>query len=120
MAAVFAAMLLIAIIEAMDRNMRKIAESFKRLLEGRIGELEVIVFGSQARGEAVPGSDLDICIVVAKKSKALRNLILDCAWEVGFRHGIVIAPIIYSRREWAGIMSQSPIVRSIKLEGIKL
>jgi len=104
----------------MNRKARKIAGSFKRLLDERIGESEVIVFGSQARGKAKPDSDLDICVIVEKRNKAIQNLILDCAWEVGFQYGLVLAPIIYSKGEWAGIMSQSPIVQSIRTEGIKL
>lgn len=104
----------------MNRKVRKIAGSFKRLLDERIGESEVIVFGSQARGKAGPDSDLDICVIVEKRNKTVQDRILDCAWEVGFENGVVIAPIIYSKGDWAGIMSRSPIVQSIRSEGIKL
>jgi len=104
----------------MNKKAKKIAGSFKRLLDERIGESEVIIFGSQARGDAKTGSDLDLCVIIEKNSRAIQNQILDCAWEVGFQYGIVIAPLIYSKRDWAGIMSQSPIVQSIRSEGIKL
>lgn len=108
------------IMKMMERRIKKIARLFKGKLERRLGQAEVILFGSQARGEATPESDLDLCVIVERKSRRVREIILRCAWEVGFEHGMVLAPIIYSRKELAGVLGQSPMVENIRSEGIRL
>jgi predicted nucleotidyltransferase len=54
----------------------------------------VWAFGSRARGSAHPDSDLDLCVVVPKLTRALREAIHGSAWEIGFEHGRLLAPVI--------------------------
>ena len=61
----------------------KLPEAIARLVEG-FDPLCIVLFGSQARGEALPGSDLDLLVVVphlgdkretaVSMTKALRGL----------------------------------------------
>ena len=93
---------------------------FKELLSARISVHQVILFGSNARGEARLGSDVDVVVV-------LKNIIdddadeavSDCAWEAGFERGLVIVPIVFSRDEWEnGPERHSLLAQAVASEGI--
>lgn len=49
----------------------------------------------------------------------LRDYISRCAWEAGFEHGVVVAPVVFSRYEWEnGPERSSLFVQSVMAEGI--
>lgn len=51
-----------------------------KLIESQIPVKEVIVFGSRARKEAGPDSDLDVLILVEWTDFEQERLISRCAW----------------------------------------
>jgi predicted nucleotidyltransferase len=104
----------------MEAKTRKLAQELKALIKDRFGEADVIVFGSRARGDFQPESDLDICVIVERLDRKTRDVIFDCAWEVGFKAGMVIVPVIFNRKEWKGVMASAPIVKTIAKEGVRL
>ncbi|MGH2361451.1 MAG: nucleotidyltransferase domain-containing protein [bacterium] len=76
-------------------------------------------FGSRARGSAHPESDLDLCVVVPHATRELREGIHATAWEIGFEHGRVLAPVILSEEDFErGPMSASTLVANIRREGV--
>jgi predicted nucleotidyltransferase len=81
--------------------------------------LDFRVFGSRARGDGDEFSDLDIFIKVDEINKDIRRQIKDIAWELGFEHSILIAPVIVSRKEIDGIdLDYSPIYSNVLKEGV--
>ena len=48
----------------MNRKDLATARSFKHLVQKRVHPLDIRVFGSRARGDAAPDSDLDVFVVV--------------------------------------------------------
>jgi len=99
----------------------KVIEKFKSLLEKRFKPHRIILFGSRAKGDAEEYSDMDLVVIVEKADEELKNYISDCAWEAGFEYGIVLVPVVFTRKEWEeGIESQSLFVQAVKKEGISL
>ena len=61
--------------------------------------LELRLFGSEARGEAGPDSDLDVLVVVQPDTErvALEDRIIDIAFDVNLEFGLYISPDGWSR-----------------------
>jgi DNA polymerase sigma len=99
---------------------RTILEQFRALLRERLQVHRVILFGSRARGDADPQSDLDVVVVLEDGiDVSAREYVSDCAWEAGFAHGIVVVPVVFTRGEWEhGPERESLFVRAVETEGV--
>jgi len=76
-------------------------------------------FGSYPRGTATEESDLDVCVVLKEFKPEDRFVISDLAWEAGFDYDILISTIVISGYDYEnGSMSASPLIESIKSEGV--
>lgn len=103
----------------MDKKDLKIIKSFRALVSQKVKIHELRVFGSRARGDATWESDLDILVIVDHLDHSIEREISDCAWEAGFKDGIVVVPIVFSRDTWENSPQRySLFAQSIKKEGI--
>lgn len=81
----------------------------------------IILYGSEARGEANSGSDTDLLIVVEEKTEALEEKIIDACLEVAARHEVALSwhvADIARMREWEH--SDSDFWRNVQEDGIVL
>ena len=81
----------------MNRKDLALARSFKQLIQQRIRPLDMRVFGSRARGDAAPDSDLDVFVVVEHATSDIERYISDCVWEAGFARDVVIVPVVVGK-----------------------
>jgi predicted nucleotidyltransferase len=90
-----------------------------KLLE-RLPLSRLVLFGSRARGDADPDSDLDVLVILnTPVSREVENYVNECAWEAGLEHGIVVVPVTVSRLDWEeGLLSSSLLAIAVGQEGI--
>ena len=82
----------------------------------------MILFGSRARGDAGIYSDMDVVVSLDDASNEQDfDYVSDCAWEAGFEHGIVVVPVIFTRKEWEDSPERySLLAKAVEKEGILL
>jgi predicted nucleotidyltransferase len=93
----------------------------EELSQGLPGVVSIVVFGSEARGEAKPGSDTDLLIVVGRKTKRLEEHISDICLQLGAAHQLHLSWMMADRkdlREWAA--EDNPFWRNVRAEGVTL
>ena len=99
---------------------RQVVREFKRRLADIVPILDLRVFGSRVRGDAVPDSDLDVFIELEACTPELRQRISEVAWEVGFEMDRVISTVVTTRHELEhGAMGANPLVLNIEHEGVQ-
>ena len=104
-----------------DAADREIAWKLRQHLAQGVEIEDFRVYGSRARGEATPDSDLDVYLVVTELTPALRRWIDEIAWEVGFDNDRVISTLVTTRRGLEqGPFGAQPVVRTIEREGIPI
>jgi len=100
----------------------RVLESFKKLLLERFSLAKMVLFGSRARGDADPSSDMDVVVILnGPLNEKIKEEISDCAWQAGFEHGIVVVPVVFTRDEWeSGPERHSLLVQAVEAQGIPL
>jgi len=103
-----------------DAVEKAILTRLRLLIKERIALHRMVLFGSRARGDAEPDSDMDVLVVLdGRADRAARDIVSDCAWEAGLEQGIVVVPIVVSRQEWEeGPERYSLLAEAILAEGV--
>ncbi len=85
-------------------------------------EAEVILYGSVARGEETPESDIDLLVLVPQEvTYELKRRIRDQIFEVELEHDQIIATMIYQNVKWnSEPLSFMPLYRAIVREGVQI
>jgi predicted nucleotidyltransferase len=98
----------------------EILKQLKAKLLKRLPLSRLVLFGSRARGDADPDSDLDVLVILnTPVSREVEDYVNDCAWEVGLEQGIVVVPVTVSRLDWEeGLLSSSLLAIAVRQEGI--
>ena len=105
----------------MNTTEQNVIKAFRQLLARKLQVDQLVLFGSRARGDAAPDSDMDILVIIDTPTEDIEEYISSCAWEAGFEYGMVIVPVVYSKKEWeSGIDRVSLLARAIEMEGVPL
>jgi len=96
----------------------KLAREVRQRLTREFGQpIKIIMFGSQARGDATKESDIDLLVLLPILDAKTTRLASDIAWEVGFDAGRVIS-VIPDTKEQMKRFAFLPFYRNIRQEGI--
>jgi predicted nucleotidyltransferase len=96
----------------------QLARKVRERITAELGQpVKVIMYGSQARGDATRYSDIDLLIVLPSITRDSRKLISNIAWEVGLDAGKVIStiPTTDAEMKYYAIL---PFYENIRREGV--
>jgi uncharacterized protein (UPF0332 family)/predicted nucleotidyltransferase len=103
-------------------ELRAVEEFKRRILAELPGQVrDIILFGSKARGDAHPGSDIDLLVVVDRRTPEAENVISSIMADTLLEKMIDISALDFTRdeiAEWSAI--GTPLMRNVADEGIVL
>lgn len=108
-----------------DEFTRAVAESFAERVRARFGPRarSVIAFGSRARGDARPDSDLDLLVLLDAMSLADRNELSDLGYDLMLEKSLPfpVNPTVMTEQHFQWLSSLERLFpREIARDGIEL
>ena len=106
----------------MDKLTRAIIQEFKQAVAQLYGDRfqKLICYGSQARREATPDSDIDLVLVLAGTVRPSQEIdrLLDILTDFNLRYGVLISLLPIAQETW--LTAAGPFWRNLKYEGVEL
>ena len=103
---------------ALEKILKELCRRLEALYRERLVRLSL--FGSQARGDAAPGSDIDVLVVLrgpVSPCTEIARTVNDVA-EISLDHGVVIACVFVSQEAYGH--EQSPLLLNVRQQEIAL
>ena len=105
----------------MKSTREELLKSIKRVFLSAVPDGKIILFGSQARGDARKDSDWDLLIILDKPKIEASDFdhISYPLYELGWKEGEQFSPKLYTTKEWLK-RSFTPFYKNIEEEGLVL
>jgi uncharacterized protein len=90
------------------------------MLKEKFPVKEVVLFGSKARGDDDPDSDIDLLLVTARSLDwKERQAIIHALFDLGMKHDVIFSILDTTESDFdKGIFTAFPIYKEIKREGV--
>ena len=83
--------------------------------------LAAMLFGSKARGDADPESDIDLLVLVDVESSEFRSQLWRIASDVSLEYDVVLSPRVSGQERWDETRRiRLPLYRAIVADGVPL
>ncbi len=100
-------------------NEKKALKELQKSLQNNYGLVDFKLYGSKSKGTDQPESDLDVMIILEDLSPEIESEIDDIIFEINLKYDCLITSLYFSRSELEfGSLSESPIYKKIKQEGV--
>jgi len=100
---------------------QKVLHEFIDYLEQNIPELVVStsLFGSKARGDSRPDSDIDVLIILSQENRPIRREILREAARLSLKYDVILSPRVIGADRWAEMKGFS-LYQNVNRDSIKM
>ncbi len=82
-------------------------------------DAEIFFYGSRVTGNHRQDSDYDVLVILDRVDHNIRRRVYDIAWEVGFKHDILLSPVLSLKKEFHPA-SDSLFLNHVRQSGVAL
>lgn len=105
----------------LNKTEEKALREFKEILVKKFGEnvRTIRLFGSKARGDSHPESDIDVLVLIKKSDFRVKDQIVDVAGEILMKYNIYISPRVITEDHFSYLKYlETSLVENIEKESI--
>lgn len=102
-------------------NERRAIEAATDALRALFPIADIVLFGSKARGDSDPESDIDLLVLTDRRlDRNEEQTIGQALFDIGLRFDVIFGPLILEAKEWRqGVHSVLPIHAEVEREGVR-
>lgn len=101
------------------RNESAALKKLKSVLARDFELVELRLFGSKARGDSNPESDIDVLIVLESYDWETEKAVSRLCFEISIENGVLLVPVLYSRTEYESDLTRiTPFYQNVRKEGL--
>jgi predicted nucleotidyltransferase len=99
-----------------------IVKNLSEIIHREAPQAKVILYGSEARGDAGPKSDIDLLILLDKDKVTLEDeeKITYPIYLLELKTGILISPMVVARKIWENRPFKTPFYINVMNEGVEI
>ncbi len=99
-----------------------IVKNLSEIIHREAPEAKVILYGSEARGDAAPESDIDLLILLDKDKVTLEDeeKITYPIYLLELKTGILISPMVLAKKSWENRPLKTPFYINVMNEGVEI
>ena len=103
-------------------NRKEIVRKAEQAIRAIEPDAEIILFGSEARGDARPDSDIDLLVLLSGDKKSIDREMEICGQMMllEIQTGIYVSPKVYLKKDWENRPFVTPFYLNVMREGIVL
>ena len=98
-------------------------EAYRKSLDERLpGQIErLVIYGSKARGESGPDSDVDILAIIRAGDRRLKKALSFLGYDLAIGTEVVPSIQIYTVAEWSRLAQRQSVFReAVEHEGVSV
>jgi predicted nucleotidyltransferase len=99
----------------LDLYRRALTDNFPGLVD------QIIIYGSKARGEAGPESDIDVLVILRKGDRTIKSRVREMGHLLAVTSAAVPSIMVYTLEEWSTRKEGgSPFYHAVTRDGVRV